>query len=37
MTPAPTRVKLDENLGVVHAELLRQAGYDVERVYDEGL
>jgi predicted nuclease of predicted toxin-antitoxin system len=33
----PTLVKLDENLGEAHAALLRQAGYGVERVYDEGL
>ncbi len=37
MTIAPTKVKLDENLGEGHARLLRQAGYDVQRVYDEGL
>ncbi len=30
-------VKLDENLGRVHAAMLRQAGYNVDRVYDEGL
>ncbi|NJL90494.1 MAG: DUF5615 family PIN-like protein [Coleofasciculaceae cyanobacterium SM2_1_6] len=31
------QVKLDENMGVVHAEFLRQAGYDCDRVTDEGL
>ncbi len=31
------QVKLDENLSNVHAEFLRQAGYDCERVTDEGL
>ncbi len=31
------RVKLDENLGQSHAEFLRQAGYDADRVTDEGL
>ena len=31
------RVKLDENLGQSHAELLRQAGYSADRVTDEGL
>ncbi len=30
-------LKLDENLGLAHVELLRQAGYDAERVHDEGL
>ncbi|MBI4461184.1 MAG: DUF5615 family PIN-like protein [Acidobacteria bacterium] len=30
-------VKLDENLARSHAELLRAAGHDVQRVYDEGL
>lgn len=33
-TPA---IKLDENLGEIHAEHLRRAGYAVDRVYDEGL
>ena len=33
-TPA---IKLDENLGEIHAEHLRGAGYAVDRVYDEGL
>ena len=31
------RVKLDENLGQLHTEFLRQAGYDADRVTDEGL
>jgi predicted nuclease of predicted toxin-antitoxin system len=31
------RVKLDENLGRRHADLLRKAGYDAESVHDEGL
>lgn len=30
-------VKLDENLACAHTDLLRQAGYDADRVYDEGL
>ena len=30
-------VKLDENLGIAHVELLRQSGYEADRVYDEGL
>ncbi|MFO0892490.1 MAG: DUF5615 family PIN-like protein [Isosphaeraceae bacterium] len=30
-------VKLDENLGQSHAELVRRAGHAVERVTDEGL
>ena len=30
-------VKLDENLGRSHAELLRTAGHEPHRVYDEGL
>jgi predicted nuclease of predicted toxin-antitoxin system len=30
-------VKLDENLSNTHAEELRQAGYDRDRVTDEGL
>jgi predicted nuclease of predicted toxin-antitoxin system len=30
-------VKLDENLGQSHAELLRQAGHSADRVTDEGL
>lgn len=31
------RIKLDENLGQSHAALLRGAGYEVDRVTDEGL
>ena len=31
------RIKLDENLGQSHAALLRDAGYDADRVTDEGL
>ncbi len=30
-------VKLDENLGQSHAELVRQAGHSADRVTDEGL
>ena len=30
-------VKLDENLSRAHVDLLRQAGYDADRVHDEGL
>lgn len=30
-------VKLDENLGQSHAELLREAGHSADRVTDEGL
>jgi predicted nuclease of predicted toxin-antitoxin system len=30
-------VKLDENLGQSHADLVRQAGHAVDRVTDEGL
>ena len=30
-------VKLDENLGQSHAELLRQAGHSADRVTEEGL
>ena len=30
-------VKLDENLGIVHAKQLRAAGYECDRVTDEGL
>ena len=30
-------VKLDENLGRSHVELLRNAGHEADRVYDEGL
>jgi predicted nuclease of predicted toxin-antitoxin system len=31
------RVKLDENLARAHLDLLRQSGYDADRVFDEGL
>ncbi|MHB0874980.1 MAG: DUF5615 family PIN-like protein [Anaerolineae bacterium] len=31
------RIKLDENLARAHADLLRAAGCDTERVYEEGL
>lgn len=31
------RVKLDENLGRTHSELLRESGYVVDSVQDEGL
>ena len=31
------RIKLDENLGQSHVALLRGAGYEVDRVTDEGL
>jgi predicted nuclease of predicted toxin-antitoxin system len=34
---APVAVKLDENLGRSHVELLHQAGYVVDRVTDQGL
>jgi predicted nuclease of predicted toxin-antitoxin system len=30
-------VKLDENLGRTHVEILRQAGYEADRVHDQGL
>jgi predicted nuclease of predicted toxin-antitoxin system len=30
-------IKLDENLGASHQRLLRAAGYDADRVIDEGL
>ena len=33
----PRAVKLDENMGRSHVELLRAAGYQVDRVTDEGL
>lgn len=29
-------VKLDENLGRTHTEILRNAGYEVDRVHDQG-
>ncbi len=35
MTGMP--VKLDENLGRRHVEFLRQAGYNADRVHEEGL
>ena len=31
------RIKLDENLSQAHGEFLQQAGYDCDRVTDEGL
>ncbi|MGL5059534.1 MAG: DUF5615 family PIN-like protein [Microcoleus sp.] len=31
------QIKLDENMSLAHAELLRQEGYDCDRVTDEGL
>lgn len=34
---SPFQIKLDENLSESHANLLRDAGYDVDRVTDEGL
>ena len=33
---SPLLVKLDENLGRAHARLLRDRGYDADRVYDQG-
>jgi len=30
-------LKLDENLGRLHVELLRNSAYEADRVYDEGL
>lgn len=30
------QIKLDENMSIAHAEFLRQAGYDCDRVTDEG-
>lgn len=30
-------VKRDENLGRTHVEILRSAGYEVDRVHDQGL
>jgi predicted nuclease of predicted toxin-antitoxin system len=30
-------VKLDENLGRTHVEILRKAGYEADRVHDQGL
>jgi predicted nuclease of predicted toxin-antitoxin system len=39
VSPAPPalRVKLDENLGRSHADLLRRAGYEADRLTDQGL
>jgi predicted nuclease of predicted toxin-antitoxin system len=34
---APVAVKLDENLGRSHADLLRHAGYLADRVTDQGM
>jgi hypothetical protein len=31
------RVKLDENLSLAHVNLLREAGYDADRVNEQGL
>lgn len=31
------KVKLDENLSLTHVHILKRAGYDAERVHDEGL
>ena len=31
------KVKLDENLGLSHVSLLKESGYEVDRVTDEGL
>lgn len=31
------KVKLDENLGLLHVTILREYGYEVDRVTDEGL
>jgi predicted nuclease of predicted toxin-antitoxin system len=31
------RIKLDENLGRPHVELLRRHGYEADRVFDQGL
>lgn len=33
----PFAVKLDENLGRSHVALLRQRGYEADRLHDEGL
>ena len=30
-------VKLDENLGRTHVDILRKAGYEADRVHDQGL
>lgn len=35
--PPALRVKLDENLGRSHVELLRRAGYAADRLTDQGL
>jgi predicted nuclease of predicted toxin-antitoxin system len=34
---SPIAVKLDENLGQTHVEVLLQAGYQADRVTDQGL
>jgi predicted nuclease of predicted toxin-antitoxin system len=31
------KIKLDENLAQMHVDLLKEAGYDADRVHDEGL
>jgi len=31
------KVKIDENLGLSHLKLLKQMGYEAERVHEEGL
>ena len=33
----PFAIKLDENLGRTHVQMLRDAGYDADRLHDEGL
>jgi len=30
-------VKRDENLGRMHVDILRNAGYEVDRMHDQGL
>ncbi|GIV60865.1 MAG: hypothetical protein KatS3mg043_1954 [Rhodothermaceae bacterium] len=34
---SPVSVKLDENLGRRHVHLLQQAGYEADRITDQGL